>query len=271
MEKDTRRDSFSEITGTILLIYVIASYTDRVLLKLPITLGSFSVLWTLRLMDIVSVLISLILALRFYLILRENFEIGVRSKMNHVFLPFVTVLSVTLALRNTTGGMTWWLLLFLAGLLIYGVMFSEYTICDINSPNRPIALILLSALCYAVFLLAMMAIRTNVTRLVFEMPLCFMITVIDAIRLFSLWMDTKDVISEIFSCGIIMMFSMSGLHYWPINTVSCGVLMFIWYYLISNTEILLSQGRDIRFVLKLQIPVGIILIAAFIYTTFWMI
>ncbi|MHC1771574.1 MAG: hypothetical protein AB9907_07530 [Flexilinea sp.] len=60
----------------------------------------------------------------------------------------------------------------------------------------------------------------------------------------------------------------SAFHYWPVNSLSFSILLFLWYFILVNCVILLSQGISFQAALKRQILPAAILLSLFVIIEF---
>ena len=270
MESDDTRTTFSTLTGIILLLFVLSFFNDRTVLRLPIRVGEFSILVVFKTIDLVSPVLAFIAGTGLYIQTEKKGISGFQNRLTHCFLPFACTLVMGVSLRNSSGGLAWWLLLFFWGGVLFMVFLAETVVCDPNDVRCPFFSILLTGLSYAVFLVAVVAIRVNVTRLSLSLPLLFLISMIVTNRIFSFWLVDWNIEKHSGICALLILESASGLHYLPLNSISYGLLIFIWYYIVVNLEIWLSQGNSIRDGIIKQIPFFIVLSAAFLLTFFFL-
>ncbi len=225
-----------------MLIFMLASMTNRELFNFHIALFGFSFGVSLNAMEILIPLAAVIADLGIFYALSTRLPVEKNQIMFHLFLPFAVTLTIGFTLRNIGSSITGWILLFVTGLLLYLVLRFEYIACDPSSGNRPLSLIVLDSLCYAVFLLFIIALRANVSRLIITIPAVFLVCFVVSLKIYSSHIIKWNILLLSAVTGIIMCFADIGLHYWPINIVSYGSLMFIWYY--SFTSLMIGADRE---------------------------
>ena len=65
--------------------------------------------------------------------------------------------------------------------------------------------------------------------------------------------------------GAIICFADAGLHYWPVNIVSYGSLMFIWYYTLTNFVIGADRDEPFRKIIRRIMPADILAASIMVY------
>ncbi len=242
MEKRKNEIMFSTLTGIVMLVFLLGALSDRVLTAFDLNLGGFSLRLTLHSLELLIPLTAGSAVLGLYHMLRTGPGVSGRQCALYLILPFAVVLTIGFALRNMSGMMSVCAALALGGVLFYLVLYFEYNACDPGSASGPIAIIVLNGLCYAVFLLFVMALRANVSRLIISLPAVFLIATAISMKLYSFTLIHSSVPLNAVVTGAVMTFAAAGLHYWPIDVISYGALMFLWYYCFISLE----KGADSR-------------------------
>lgn len=232
----------STLTGIVMLVFLLGALTDRILTAFDLNLGGFSLSFTIHSLELLIILTAGIAVLGFYHILRMGLGVSGRQCVLYLILPFAVVLTIGFALRNMSGMKSVCVALALGGALLYLVLYFEYNACDPGFAGTPIAVAVLSGLCYAVFLLFVMALRATVSRLIISLPAVFLLGTVISMKLYSFALIRSSVPLTAAVTGIVMTFAAAGLHYWPIDVISYGALMFLWYYCFISLE----KGADNR-------------------------
>ncbi len=237
-----------------MLIFMLASLTERELFQYQLDLAGFSVLLSFSSMELLIPMSAVIVDLGMYQTLKTQLPVSKEQIGNHLFLPFAVTLTIGFTLRGIRSGMTGWILLFITGALLYMVLWYEYVACDPASASRPISIIVLDALCYAIYLLFITALRANITRLVIVLPVIFILCTVVSLKIYSFHIINGNIPLLALMTGIIIVFAASGLHYWPVNIVSYSSLMFVWYYSFTNFVIAADGSEPTRTVIKRMLP-----------------
>ena len=240
-----------------MMIFMLASLTDRTLFEFEINLFGFSVGWGLNAMELLIPMAAVLVDLGMYYALKTYLSVE-RERINyHLFLPFAVTLTIGFTLRGMSGGLTGWALLFVTGLLLYLVLIFEYIACDPASVQRPVAIMVLDGLCYAVFLLFIIALRAYVPRLVISLPAIFLLCFVISLKIYSFYVIRWDLFLLAGLTAMVMCFAGTGLHYWPVNIVTYGAMMFVWYYTFTNFVIGADRDESVRGIVRRTLPANI--------------
>ena len=268
MEKRSPEIFFATLTGIIMMIFMLASLTDLTLFDFRLELFGFSIGMGLNAMELLIPLAAVLTDLGMYYALKTYLPVDNEQILNHLFLPFSVTLTIGFTLRNIRGGLTGWALLFVTGLLLYLVLHFEYVACDPASVQRPVAIMVLDGLCYAVFLLFIIALRAYVPRLIVEVPSMFILCFVVSLKIYSFYVIRWDLFQIAGLTALVMCFANAGLHYWPVNIVTYGAMMFLWYYTFTN--LVIGADRDeaasgiMRRILPADIPAVVVMVFAMI-------
>ncbi len=246
---------FSTLTGIVMLIFMLAALTDRDFFQFEVNLLGFSFGMGIGSMELLIPLAAVVIDIGMYQALRMHLPVSDEQIGLHLFLPFAVTLTIGFTIRNIRGGLTGWGLIFLTGALLYLVLRFEYIACDPASALRPVSVIVLDGLCYAIFLLFIIALRANVSPLVITLPAIFLLCVVISLKIYSFHIINGSVLLVTIVTGFVMLFADVGLHYWPIHIVSYGSLMFIWYYAYVNLVIGTDHHDPFRTIIRRILPV----------------
>ena len=258
MERRRPEIIFSTLTGIVMLIFMIASLTDRELFRFHLRLGGFSFGLGVTSMELLIPLAAVITDLGMYHALRISLPVSRDQIILHLFLPFAVTLTIGFTLRDIGGGLTGWGLLFLTGGLLYLVLRFEYTACDPGSIRRPVSIIILDGLCYAVFLLFCIALRAIISgHPIITMGAIFVLCMVVSLKIYSFHIINGSIPALALITGVVILFAEIGLHFWPVDIVSYGSLMFIWYYAFVNMIIGTDHFEPFRIIVRRILPVVI--------------
>ncbi len=257
MERRSPEIIFSTLTGIVMLIFMLASLTDRDFFQFEIDLFGLSLGMGISSMELLIPFSAVVIAMGMYRALRTNLPVSDEQIGLHLFLPFAVTLTIGFTIRNIRSGLTGWGLLFLTGVLLYLVLHFEFIACDPASALRPVSIIVLDGLCYAIFLLFLIALRANVSPLIITLPAIFILCIVISLKIYSFHIINGNIFRLTIVTGFVMVFADIGLHYWPIHIVSYGSLMFIWYYAFVNLMIGTDNHEPLRMIVRRIMPVAI--------------
>ncbi len=265
MEQRKPEIIFSTMTGIVMIIFMLASLTDRELFSWDVELSGFSLSLGISSMEALIPLTAVIVDLGMYLALRTSLPVSNEQIGLHLFLPFAVTLTIGFTLRGIREGMTGWGLLFITGALLYLVLRFEFIACDPASASRPVSIVVLDGLCYAIFLLFITALRANFSRLVIILPVIFILCIVVSLKIYSFHIIHESIVLLAAVTAVIILFAETGLHYWPVDIVSYSSLMFFWYYTITSIVISADRNESARKIMRRILPVCIPSVCVLVY------
>lgn len=266
MESKKGAHYFITLTGIVTVIFLLASLTDRELFRFHFNLFGFSLGLGVNAMELLIPLAAVVSVLGMYHALHTQMQIPRDQIIIHLFLPFTVTLTIGFTLRNMNNGLTGWGLLFVSSALHFLVLRFEYISCDPDSSYRPASIIVLDSLCYAVFLLFAIALRANVSRLIITLPAMFILCLGVSLKIYAFHIIGSSL--PMLGCvtAFIICCADTGLHYWPVNIVSYGSLIFLWYYIITNLIIGADRDEPVMSIIRRILPAGIPVLLILVYS-----
>ena len=255
MEKRRPEIIFSTLTGIAMLIFMLASLTDRDFFQFEIDVFGSTFGMGISSMELLIPFTAVVIDIGMYQALHTHLPVSDEQIGLHLFLPFAVTLTIGFTIRNIRTGLAGWGLLFLTGVLLYLVLRFEYVACDPASALRPVSVIILDGLCYAIFLLFIIALRANVSPLVITLPAIFILCAVISLKIYSFHIINGQIFRLTAVTAFVMVFADVGLHYWPIHIVSYGSLMFIWYYVFVNLVIGADNHETSAMIMRRILPV----------------
>ncbi len=257
---------FSTLTGIVMMIFMLTALTNRELFHYDLNLLGFSLSIGLESTQLLIFLAAIFTNLGMYQALRFYLPEETDHIALHLFLPFAVTLTIGFTLRSFGSGDNGWALLIITALLLYLVMYFEFISCDPASVYRPLSIIVLDSLCYAVFLLFMIALRANVYRLILSLPAAFILCMTVSLKIYSFHIigSSRPLLS--FVTGLMIVFAETGLHYMPINIVSYGTLMFLWYYTFTSFIVSADRNESFRLLRRRLFPAWSLALIVLIYS-----
>ena len=256
---------FSTLTGIVIMILMLSTFTNKELFHYDISLFGYSLGIGLESIQILIILASIFAVLGMYMALQIYLPDIIDQPLLHLFLPFAVTLTIGFTLRSFGRGSGGWILMIITAVLLYLVMRFEYLSCDPASAIRPMSIIVLDSLCYAIFLLFMIALRANVPRLIVSLPAAFILCSVVSLKIYSFHVIGSNVSLLAAVTGMVIVFAEVGLHYFPINIISYGALIFLWYYTITSLIIGSDRNESAKYLGQRILPVGIPILIVLIY------
>ena len=250
MEQRRPEIIFSTLTGIIMMIFTMGAFTDRELLNMRISPLGFPMEFSVSSMELLIPLAAVIIVFGMYRALKDHLPVSNEQIGLHLFLPFAVTLTIGFTLRGLDSSLSGWGLLFLTGVLLYLVLRFEYVACDPASARRPVSIMVIDGLCYAVVLLFIIALRAGISLLPLSVPAIFILCFVVSLKIYSFHIINSSIYLPAGVTGAVMVFADAGLHFCPVNIVSYASLMFLWYYAFINLVIGKDHGEPYRSILR---------------------
>ena len=220
------RERLSVLTAVILLAYAltrIVVFPTRLFdIQLP---GAYFAI-TLDFNLLVTVLVAGLTATGAAWLMRDHPALqGGVGTFQHWILPSLTALVIGIPLAQMPFGVSWWLGLFIgAGLLIL-VVIAEYIVIDDQDIRQPLAAAGLSAVSLALYLVLIVTLKSTGVRLFIIMPIIALGSWMVSIRVMHLRLHGERAVIEAGVIALVALQVGAGLHYWPLEPISYGLLL----------------------------------------------
>jgi hypothetical protein len=228
------RERLSVLTAVILLAYAltrIVVFPTRLLdIQLP---GAYFAI-TLDFNLLVTLLVAGLTATGAAWLMRDHPALQGGGSFQHWILPSLTALIIGIPLAQMPFGVSWWLGLFIgAGVLIL-VVIAEYIVIDDQDIRQPLAAAGLSAVSLALCLILIVTLKATGVRLFIILPVIAMGSWLVSIRVMHLRLHGERTIIEAGVIALITSQVGAGLHYWPVEPISYGLLLLGVTYALTS-------------------------------------
>jgi len=152
---------------------------------------------------------------------------GIRTpwrQLPNVIIPVLTVLVLSITLRQMTRGSLWWVILAFGVLMLGMVIVAEYQVVILRPAQNIPARVGLIALSHSLFLILCIALSSAHMRLYVQIPLLFLGSVFVSYRALSLRTDHAPALSWIITIPVIITQIAVALNYYFINPITFGLL-----------------------------------------------
>lgn len=271
----------SVLTATILLGYALAHFISLPTRPLAIQIAGIYLPFELDYQVLVSILVALLAAVGMNWLLYDHphvqqvmeeseistdedltplrlgrFEIDrveaqrrwlrLRLTSIHSLLPALTALVIGVPLSNLEGGLGYWIVFSMAGVLLMLVFVAEYIVVDVTDMREPPASVGLIALSFALFLILGIALRTSGMRLYLLLPL--LVPVAGLLTSRTLYLKTSGDWNIPWGIGIALLIGQlaAALHYLPISPLKYGLILLGPAYALSTLAVNLQQEIEPR-------------------------
>jgi hypothetical protein len=152
----------------------------------------------------------------------------------HYLLPALTAWVIGIPLGFLKVSLQWWAVFALGIVLLLGVLLAEYVSIDTKDTRHALALMMLTAVSFGLFLTLTISIRAAGLRLYLLLftlvPVCALL----CLRLFHLRMQENWNFEWAGAITLVIAQIAMGLYYWPIAPIRYGlILMGIVYALVE--------------------------------------
>ncbi len=184
--------------------------------------------------------------------------------LEHLLLPTLTALIVSLALGTLEPALLWWLGFGVGGFLMVLVFLAEYIAVDIHDARYPVASVMLTALTFTFYLLLTAALRAANARLFLLAPALFVGSGLIALRVFRLRLG-RWAWAQAFVVALLCTQLGAALHYWPLTPVQSGLMAVGPAYALIDFIAVQMEGEH----LGRAILAPLILLGVFWGLAFW--
>lgn len=238
-------ERLSTISASILLAYALLPFIRVPTREIAFPFLGVLVSFRLDFYHLISAITAVMAASGMDWMLRDHPLIQGKSTLPHLILPAFTAGAIGFPLGLLEMSAAWWILMALGSLLIILVLVAEYISLDKNDIRYPLSLMVLSAICYSLFLILAIALRAVDMRLymlllILPPMLAFFCLRILNFRLGGRWRFLWASVIALVIAQLLI-----SLHYWPLSPVRFGLILLGPAYALIGTAASLEKNPDI--------------------------
>ena len=236
----------SIVSASILISYTLLQFIQVPAREVSFTIAGVVIPLRINFYNLVSIIAAALSASGADWMLRDHPLISTHSTLPHLILPAIAAGSLGFPLGLLEVSAEWWIIMGLGTLLIISIMVSEYISLDKNDSRYPLALMVLSAVSYGIFLLISIVMRASNSRLflmLLILPAFFVFLCLRILhfRLGGRWrFEWTAVITLIIAQFII------AFYYWPLTPVRYGLSLLGPAYALIGAAASLEENPDFR-------------------------
>lgn len=235
----------STISASILISYALLPFVRVPAREIAFTLFGFLVSFRLDFFNLISLLTAVMAASGMDWMLHDHPLIRKNSTLPHMILPALTAGAVGFPLGLLEVSAAWWVIMALGSILIVLVLIAEYISLDKKDLRYPLALMVLSAISYSLFLIMSIVLRSADLRLylllmILPPTFAFFCLRILNFRLGGRWRFEWTVVITL----IITQF-LIGLYYWSLSPVRFGLILLGPAYALIGIAASLEENPDL--------------------------
>ncbi|MHC1739919.1 MAG: hypothetical protein AB9897_02275 [Anaerolineaceae bacterium] len=224
----------SIVTAMVLLAYASAAFIHVPGNSFSIQLPGFLFVVEVNFYTIVSLLVTGMAAAGSDWVIRGHPKLGEGRKWHHWILPALTALVIGVPLNQIAVSAAWWVLFGMGGLLFVIVLVSEYISVDLKDSLYSLAVVSLTIVAMALFLILEITVRGAGLRLYAVFSATVLAVALVSLRILNLRMMGKWKIPWIIGIVILVGQLTVCFFYFPIQPIAFGlVLLGTTYGLIS--------------------------------------
>jgi len=258
-----RKDRISVITASILVSYALLPFVQIPARRLSFTIFGVFISITLNFYNLISLITAALAAAGTDWMLRDHPNFRNSAPVSHMILPALIAGAIGIPLGFMAVSPAWWIILGLGSLLVLIVLAGEYISLDRDNTYYPIALIMLSAVSFALYLIIVIAVRAAnlrlfLTALILPSVYAFFSMRILQFRLGGVWPLKWTAVISITVAQVTI-----GLYYWPLSPVRFGLLLLAPAYALIGIASSFEESTSISDIyLEPLIMLGIIILLA---------
>jgi hypothetical protein len=212
-----KTDRISVITASILASYALLPFVQISSRQLAFTIFGILISLNFNFYNLISLITAALAAAGTDWMLREH--------VPHLILPALTAGSIGIPLGFLTVSPTWWIILGLGSILVLSVLVGEYISIDKRSQYFPIALMVLSAVSFSLFLIITIAVRAANLRLYLTAAILPIVYAFFGLRVLQLRFGGSWPVKWTAVIALAIAQFTIGMYYWPLSPVRFGLLL----------------------------------------------
>ena len=240
---DTNR--LSVVAATVLLAYAMTPFIAIPEQSLQVQLPRFFFSLTVNFETIVAVVAAALAGVGAdWLVRGHPSYIELASDSRHWLLPALTAWVIGEPLNRLTTGPAWWAIFGFGGLLLVAVNVAEYVALDPADTRHAMAVVGLTAVAFALFLILAISLRAGAPRLYLILPALVVAVFLATLRTLYLRLGGQWHWKWSVTIAVITGQLVVGLHYWPISPIQFGLVLMGSAYALTSIAAGVEEGRQ---------------------------
>ena len=242
---DTNR--LSVLTAIVLLAFALTHFLETTAYLVGFQVFGLVIRFDVDLRIIIILLAAGLTATGMDWLLKSHPLIGKKERtLDHWLVPMLTTLVLGMPLYLLRTNLVWWVSFSIGGLLLVLVFWAEYVVVSPGDVNYPTAMVVLTVLTFALYLILTIVLRFTQMRLLFLVPVLFLATFLVAVRTLNLRLGGRWEIAWALGIAMVGVQLASGLHYLPIAPVHYGMILLAMLYGLTNFVGSFLEGIPVR-------------------------
>ena len=240
-----KTDRINVITASILVSYALLPFVHISSRQLAFTIFGVLISFNFNFYNLISLITAALAAAGTDWMLREHPNRGDDSTIPNLILPALTAGAIGIPLGFIAVSPTWWIILGLGSVLVLLVLVGEYISIDKHNQYFPIALIILSAVSFGLYLIIVIAVRAANFRLYLTATILPIVYAFFGLRVLQLRFGGSWPIKWTAVIALTIAQFTIGLYYWPLSPVRFGLLLLGPAYALIGIASSLEESPDL--------------------------
>lgn len=232
----------SIITASIIMGYSLLPFVNLPPRQVVFSLLGVIISFNLDFANLLSLITAAIAGVGMDWMLRERGDMTFREILPHLILPTLTAGSIGIPLGIIAISLDWWVILSLGSLLVLLTLMGEYISIDQQHPYFPIAIMLLTALSFGLFLITAITIRAVNLRLFLTASILPLVYAFFGIRVLQLRLGGVWPLKWTLLAGLVIGQVTIALYYWPLSPIRFGLLLLAPAYALIGIASALEES-----------------------------
>lgn len=241
---DTNR--ISVLTAIVLLTFALTRLLSTAVYTLAFQVFGRVIRFELDLRFLIIILAAGLTATGMDWLLRSHPMMEGKRTVEHWLLPMLTALVLGTPLYLLPNGTLWWVGFGAGGILLILVFWAEYVVVSPGDTSYPSAMIVLTVISFALYLILALALRYASTRLFLLAPTFFVATFFVSLRTLHLRLGGRWELAWSAGIALVGVQLAAGLHYWQISPVRYGIFLLGPLYALTSLSASLAEGIPLR-------------------------
>lgn len=215
----------STISASIVVSYALLPFLQAPARQVEFSLFGFLVSFQLNFFNLISLLTAAMAASGMDWLLRDHPRRKDKTTIPHLFLPALTAAAIGFPLGLIEISPSWWVIMGLGSILVVLIFIAEYISMDESDIRYPLALMVLSAVSYSLFLIIAIAMRMADVRLFLMLLILPSAYAFFCLRILKFRLGGPWRFEWAAALSLIIAQALIALFYWPLSPVRFGLLL----------------------------------------------
>ena len=247
-------DRLSVVAASILLAYALLPFITLPDQTLNLSLLGVSFLFKVNFSTVIALISGGMAAAGTSWLLRDHPHLAQpgggdperRSRFQHWLLPALTAWVVVVPLNSLAVGGQWWAVFGFGGLMLVMVLVAEYIAVDPADTRYGLAMVALTAVSYALFLVLTISLAAAGTRLYLLLPGLGIVLLLMVLRTLYLRLGGRWCYAWSLAITLAVVQAVAALHYWPLSPLRFGLVVLGLAYALTSLAGGIEEARPWR-------------------------